>query len=80
MQEYHPSPVAEFLFFKMSLYPANIYVSSHISWEVFHAFLSSATSEMLPLPEEWRKRYFVIAAAILELLMHNYQSELPGYC
>ena len=31
-----------FFFFLTSLYPANIYVSSHISWDVSHAFHSSA--------------------------------------
>ena len=39
--------------------------------------LSAASSEMLPLAEEWRKRYCI--AAVLELLMHNYQSELLGH-
>lgn len=64
--------MAEFLFLKMSLYLANIYVSTHISWDISHASLSAATSKMLPLAEEWRKRYCI--AALLELLMHKYKS------
>ena len=66
------SPMAEFLLFKMSLYLANIYVSTHISWDISHPSLNVATSKMLPLAEEWRKGYCI--AALLELFMHNYQS------
>lgn len=41
--------------------------------------LCRSAPEMLPVAEEWKQSYFVTAAAILEFLVHNYQSELLGF-
>lgn len=75
-----PTPTCGRVSIFLNVFGSSKYLSTvTFSRDISRAFLSSATSEMLPLAEEWTKGYFVIAAAILELLLCNYQSELLGY-